>query len=106
LSEARFFAQEAAYYQGLPVEAFAGFEPRAVTSYAIIQIFESSRRVPEEVLALAPDLPMRAMRDMRNLLVHAYNDVDIAVLKSTVDHDIPVLIERIERLAAIAADLG
>jgi uncharacterized protein with HEPN domain len=106
LREARFFAQEALRYRGLPPNAFGGFVPRAATSYATIQIFESLRKAPEEVLALASDLPLKPMRDMRNLLVHAYDEVDIDVLQSTVDNDLPRLVVQLEQLTALIEALG
>lgn len=105
LGDARDFAIEAGGYAGLPVESYRSFEVRAATSYAIILIHEALRNVPADVLALNPDIPAKAIRDMRNVLVHTYWEVDFDVLMRTINEDIEPLISALDRLLGMLREL-
>ena len=41
---------------------------------------ESSRRVPQDFRARYPDVPWRDTSDLRNRLIHAYDEVDFDTL--------------------------
>ena len=49
-----------------------------------------------------PEVPWRAIVGMRNRLVHAYFDIDADVLWSSVNAELPVLVQRPS--AALAAE--
>lgn len=68
---------------------------------ALIQCFvvigEAASRVPAPTRASLPDIPWRDMRNMRNIVVHAYFGVDLDILWETATNDLPGLIETLER---------
>ena len=60
-------------------------------------IGEAAGRVSAEGRAELSGLPWQAMVGMRHRLVHAYYDVDLDVVWSTVQNDLPPLAEAMER---------
>jgi uncharacterized protein with HEPN domain len=54
-------------------------------------IGEAARNLPAEVETRYSGLPWSNMRGMRNVVVHAYFDVDAAILWETARHDLPPL---------------
>ncbi len=77
----------------MDLAAFAG---DAKTVKAVIADFavigEAARSVPPEVVAAHPEVPWRAMIDMRNVVVHAYFSVEPAILWETIRSDPPPLV--------------
>ena len=59
-------------------------------------IGEAGARVSPEGQAEAAELPWRDMIDMRHRLVHAYYDVNLDVVWSTLREDLPPLIAALE----------
>lgn len=57
----------------------------------ITVIGEAATHIPEEIRAHYPDVPWKAMRAMRNLVVHAYFGVSLKVVWETARHDLPDL---------------
>ena len=49
-----------------------------------ITIGEAASHLPEDFIEKHPDIPWRDMRDMRNILVHAYFGVDNQVVWETI----------------------
>ena len=47
-----------------------------------------------------PDLELRDIKDMRNLVIHGYDAVDATVIWNTAKVDVPALRERLEHLIA------
>ena len=64
---------------------------------AIEIIGEAASRVSAAGQAEAPGLPWRQMVAMRNRLIHAYFDVDLDVVWSTVRQELPGLIVALEQ---------
>jgi uncharacterized protein with HEPN domain len=60
-------------------------------------IGEAARSVPPDVEARHAELPWLEMRGIRNLVVHEYFGVDVAVLWQTVCEDLPALVPMLER---------
>ena len=60
----------------------------------------ASKLSPESRIAF-PEVPWRQMISMRNILVHAYFEVDLAVVWDTVQEDLPMPMPLIQ--SAIAA---
>jgi uncharacterized protein with HEPN domain len=54
-------------------------------------ISEASRHVPIELKATAPHIPWRQVADIGNILRHAYERVDMALLLAVVTRDLPPL---------------
>ena len=54
-------------------------------------IGEAARLLPEEVRALAPDIPWSEIIGMRHILVHNYFGIDTQVVWDAVERDLPNL---------------
>jgi len=61
-------------------------------------IGEAARRISRETRASLPGLPWAAMINMRNLMIHEYDHVDLAVVWDTVQNHLPALIQSISPL--------
>ncbi|MGD0922074.1 MAG: DUF86 domain-containing protein [Terriglobia bacterium] len=61
-------------------------------------IGEAARRISDETRARLPHLPWLAMVNMRNLMIHEYDHVDLAVVWDTVQNHLPTLIQSIAPL--------
>jgi uncharacterized protein with HEPN domain len=55
-------------------------------------------RMAPDFIPQHPELPWRKMRDMRNILIHAYFNVDLTTVWRTVHEDLPPLKHQIEQL--------
>lgn len=64
-------------------------------------IGEAARAIPEDIRALAPDIPWRQIAGMRNVLVHGYFEVDTDLVWDAATRDVPKLKPAIERLLAV-----
>jgi uncharacterized protein with HEPN domain len=61
---------------------------RMAAEALVTRIGEASRHLPEEITALAPEVPWPQIRGMRNVLTHAYFDIEPDVLWTTIIRDI------------------
>ncbi|HLG30832.1 MAG TPA: HepT-like ribonuclease domain-containing protein, partial [Candidatus Brocadiales bacterium] len=57
---------------------------------------EAARRISEETQNGFPGLPWNEIIGMRNVMIHEYDDVDLAIVWETVKNDLPPLIESLE----------
>lgn len=93
------------YVQGLSFEAFARDRMR---QSAVIREFEiigeAVGRLPNELKATHPEVPWREIKDFRNLLIHAYFGVDLAIVWHTIHAEIPPLLAAVEALRAAVGD--
>jgi uncharacterized protein with HEPN domain len=64
-------------------------------------IGEAARSVPEDVRAMAPDIPWPKIIGMRNVLVHGYFDIDKDVVWDAAHRDVPSLKPAIQRLLRV-----
>lgn len=55
-------------------------------------------RMPAEGRKRFPDVPWEKIRAMRNRIVHDHTRLDVPILRSTVEDDLPPLIRRMERM--------
>ncbi len=61
------------------------------------------RKLSDEARARFPEIPCSKMVSMRNRLIHAYFDVDLDIVWTTVTDDLPALLPVLDGvLAAIA----
>ena len=65
---------------------------------AIQFVGQAARGVSENVQAAHPEIPWRQMIGMRNVVVHDYADVDLALVWQTVREDLPGLIRRLNAI--------
>ncbi|MGH9630217.1 MAG: HepT-like ribonuclease domain-containing protein, partial [Bryobacteraceae bacterium] len=61
-------------------------------------IGEAASRISAETRAQRPDIPWAAIVGMRNRLIHAYAEIDLEVVWSAVDNDLPRLMRIVEEL--------
>lgn len=64
----------------------------------IIQIGELANRLSDEAKDSSKNIPWRAIRGMRNLHAHDYENVDLEIVWNTLLKDIPALGQSLERL--------
>jgi uncharacterized protein with HEPN domain len=63
-----------------------------------ILIGEAARRISLEIQSRYPHLPWKEMIDMRNLVVHKYEDIDLHIVWDTAHQDLPELIRSLEEI--------
>lgn len=64
----------------------------------IIQIGELANRLSEETKEGSKSIPWQAIRGMRNLHAHDYENVDLEIVWNTLLEDIPALKKRLEKI--------
>ena len=64
--------------------------------FRLIQVSENSDRLTETFKAYHAAVPWRAVKGLRNRIVHEYGSVDPAVIYETVQNDIPALLRMLE----------
>lgn len=64
--------------------------------FRLIQISENADKLTDAFKEQHPAIPWRAMKGMRNRIVHDYGRVDMTVIYDTVTKDIPRLLEQLE----------
>ena len=80
------------YLMGVSREAFfADREKQDAVLRRLEIIGEAASRLSPATQALFPKLPFRAMKGMRNIIVHDYGEVDLELVWQTVDVDLPGL---------------
>ena len=67
-------------------------------------IAESTQRLSERVQATEPDVPWRAIAGFRNVIVHEYLGIDLEVIWSVVDRDLPGLEAAFDRMIRAVED--
>lgn len=70
----------------------------AAVLYELIVIGEAAGDFPEDVQALHPDVPWKAMRGLRNVVAHRYFAVSLERVWKTLTADLPPLVESLRRL--------
>ncbi len=66
--------------------------------FRLIQISENSDKLTEEFKLENSSIPWRAMKGLRNRIVHEYGNVDLSVVYDTINKDIPELLEELQKL--------
>ena len=65
-------------------------------------IAESTQRLSDGIRATEPEVPWRAIAGFRNVLVHDYFEIDLEVVWSVVDQDLPRLVAAVARMTHVA----
>lgn len=67
---------------------------------------EAARGIPEDVRALAPEVPWPSIVGMRNVLVHGYFEIDADIVWDAANRDVPALQPALQRLLRDLEDRG
>ena len=74
----------------------------AVTKAGITKLVETAAEymgnVPLEIQVEFPNVPWKAMAGLRNLTSHEYHRLDVEIIESTIDVDLPKLITQIDQM--------
>jgi uncharacterized protein with HEPN domain len=100
LNDARAYACQAqAEAGGLNPDALSTLDqPRHAALYCLTVIGTALAAVPVEIRSLAPDLPWRAVIGLRNMVVHAYWQLDYAIVADVIDSRLTPLIRQLDQL--------
>lgn len=66
--------------------------------FRMIQISENSDKLKDEFKAQYSFIPWRAIKGMRNRIVHEYGNVDLTVIYDTVKNDVPRLLRELKKI--------
>ncbi len=64
--------------------------------FRIIQISENTSKISDVFKEQHFNIPWKAIKGMRNRIVHEYGDVDLEVIYVTVTNDVPALLEELK----------
>ena len=67
--------------------------------FRLIQISENSDKLTDDFKAHYSNIPWRAIKGLRNRIVHEYGNVDLTVVYDTVKDDIPWLYEELSAIS-------
>ena len=80
----------------------ATFEASTMVQDAVVRnlqtLAESTQRLSEALKASEPNIPWKDIAGFRNVLTHAYLRIDLDVVWSVVEADLPALAEAVPRM--------
>lgn len=76
-------------------------QPQHAALYDLVVIGETLGKVSAEVKTAAPHIDWKTIRDLRNILVHAYWQVDLGIIAGIIENRIDPLIADLESLIAL-----
>lgn len=87
------------YTNGLTTETFME-DKKTITAcaFTVSQIGELTKDISEDVQVKYNNIPWKAMKGMRNKIVHDYENIDLAVLWGTIQKSLPELKKEIEKI--------
>ena len=89
------------YTAGIQEAGFARDEKTVeAVCFALVVIGEAVTHVPADVQAMAPQIPWRKMKGMRNIAAHEYFGIDVSTVWLTATVDVPELKPLLEKLLA------
>jgi uncharacterized protein with HEPN domain len=71
---------------------------------AIEIISEASRRIPEDLRALRPEIPWQEIASIGNILRHRYHSISMPIIWEVLQKDLPPLKTAIEAIMRAAND--
>lgn len=99
LRDAREMAWHASTYYSLDADTLAeALDARFSVVYCLIVVGEALNNIPPALRSLAPEIPWRAIIDMRHVLVRSYWRTDYTIVHEVVRRDLKPLIDAIDRL--------
>ena len=100
LKDARAYARHAQENAGgLGPETLADApQPRHAALYCLVVVGTALTAVPSDIRTLAPELPWRAVIGLRNMVVHAYWQLDLTIIADVIESRLDPLIQSLDRL--------
>ncbi len=87
------------FCQDLNSESFTkDIKTQSSVLYQIVIIGEGVNRLSSEFTQSHPEIPINAIRGMRNRVVHEYKEVDVDILWEVTQASIPQLLELIRKI--------
>ncbi len=71
---------------------------RLALQYLVLTLGEAAKHIPQEVQAMAPDIPWRAVAASRDRMAHGYFDINLDMLWTMASVDIPALQKGLNKL--------
>lgn len=72
-----------------------------VLGLAIVRLMEivgeAANRIPKEEQSRHPEIPWTQIIGLRNRLIHGYDAIDYEILWNILNHDLPELVQSLER---------
>ena len=87
------------YVEGIDFDAFVKDRMRysaVIREFEIIG--EAVGKLASELKRAYPDAPWQDIKDFRNLLAHEYFGVDLEIVWNTVQGDLPILMEVVQKI--------
>jgi uncharacterized protein with HEPN domain len=86
------------------LSTFAGEELAQTAVIRWIEVIgEAARGLTEELRQAHPEVPWRQMVAMRNVLIHGYFDIDVDLVWSVAENDLPKLAAQVRAILAETA---
>ena len=93
------------YTQGMSEEALAADRKTLDAVMCNFQVIdEAAKLVPANIKQKYAEIPWSTMRGMRNVLVHDYDEVDVAVVWKTAQTQLPSLVSMLQRILEVESD--
>jgi len=85
---------------GISYEQFEQMEDLVLHGilYNFMIVGEAAVNVPDSIQSRYPQIPWRSMRDMRNVMVHEYFQVNLDRMWRTIYEDLPAVVAMLETL--------
>ena len=90
------------YVRDMTYEQFAvDRKTREAVIYNLAVIGEAAASIPDEVQQKHPEISWDDMRRMRNVVVHIYFGVELAVVWQTIHEDLPPLVDKLRAILSV-----